>query len=391
METALQVLTPQDVGRANRYRVLQALVDHGPLSRAELARVMGVPRASVGTITNTLVEDGVLAEEPAPGAQRGRGKPARPLWFADDAGLCGAVAIESGRVRCGLVDASGAVSHAAEVAIDETASEEQLIAAVTSMFEAFSVAARQRIRTVGLTVPAQCDPAGRVIELCTVVPALTNSALPERLAEIFGCEVALEQDVRAFASAERWFGNGRGRVSFGVLQVDRGVGVGLVVDGHLFPGVTVSSPQFGHICVDRSGLDCSCGQRGCWETIASTEWLATAIANMQLERTDATLGTLLQCAEEGDAAAADLIEEYADNIAIGIATLGQIFRVPHVVLEGELSHAGEAMRVRLQRATNRRAAMMAHPPEILRSGLLHEAALLGAGATALSQELGVRL
>lgn len=387
----MQVLTPQDVGRANRYRVLQALVDQGPLSRAELARVLSVPRASVGTIINTLVEDGILAEDSATETQRGRGKPARPLWFADDAGLCGAVAIESGRIRCGLVDASGNVSYADEVSIAGAASEEEIIAAVVAMFDAFPLSARARLRTLGLTVPAQCDPARGVIELCTVIPALTNSKVPERLADLFRCDLALEQDVRAFASAERWFGNGRGRMSFAVLQVDRGVGVGLVVEGHLFPGLTVSSPQFGHICVDRKGLLCSCGQRGCWETIASTEWLDAAVTEVFGERKNDPLGELLQLSQTGDESAESLLEQYADNIAIGIVTLSQIFRVPYLVLEGELSLAGDQMRARIERAAHRRAVMTPHPPAILRSGLVREAALLGAGATALSQELGVRL
>lgn len=385
------MLTPQDVGRANRYRVLQALVDNGPLSRAELARVMGVPRASVGTIINALVDDGVLAEELSHTVQRKPGKPARPLWFANEAGLCGAVAIESGRVRCGLVDASGTVSYASEVHIEEDVSERELLQLVRELFRACPADMMARIHTVGLTVPAQCDPDRGVIELCTVVPSLTDSALPEQLAVAFGCDVALEQDVRAFASAERWFGNGRGRSSYAVLQVDRGVGVGVVADGLLFPGPTVSSPQFGHICVDRGGKMCSCGQRGCWETIASTEWLRASAGSLLRESVSAPLPHLLDLAGAGVLAADTLVDEYADNIAVGVATLAQIFRVPHLLLEGELSEAGEDMRRRLQRAVDERAAMMSHTPEILGSGLIGEAALLGAGATALSQDLGVRL
>src|SRR5690606_37795885 len=145
-------------------------------------------------------------------------------------------------------------------------------------------------------------------------PALTNSSLPEKLAERFGCDVALEQDVRAFASAERWFGNGRRRVSFAALQVDRGVGVGLVVDDLLFPGPSVSSPQFGHICVDRNAAVCSCGQRDCWETLASTAWLAAAAAPIIGGATDQPLSLLLELAGRGDDAADALLDEYADNI-----------------------------------------------------------------------------
>src|SRR5687767_16008566 len=90
-----QLLTPSDIGDVNRSRVLKAFCDYGPLTRAELAKMAGVTRATIGNIVATLVESGLIEE----GEKRETGmvgKPGRPLWFGPRAGLTGAVSIEPG-------------------------------------------------------------------------------------------------------------------------------------------------------------------------------------------------------------------------------------------------------------------------------------------------------
>src|SRR4051812_23986701 len=89
------LLSPSRIGDVNRSRVLQALCDHGPLSRAELAKMAGVTRATIGNIANALIDIG-LVEENEPLEISGVGKPAKPLWFARGAGLSAAAAVRVG-------------------------------------------------------------------------------------------------------------------------------------------------------------------------------------------------------------------------------------------------------------------------------------------------------
>ena len=100
------LLTTHLIGDLNRSRVLQAFCDHGPLSRADLARLAGVPRATIGTIVQNLLDAG-LVEELEPDRDGKVGKPGRPLWFAPRAGLSVAVGFGPDRVRAALVNARG--------------------------------------------------------------------------------------------------------------------------------------------------------------------------------------------------------------------------------------------------------------------------------------------
>ena len=95
------LLSSRTVGGLNRALVLRALSSHGPLSRSDLARLAGVTRATIGSIVQGLLDDGVLAEGD-PVEDGSVGKPARPLWFAAGAGAAGLAAATEAAVETTL-------------------------------------------------------------------------------------------------------------------------------------------------------------------------------------------------------------------------------------------------------------------------------------------------
>src|SRR5699024_8985007 len=115
----------RDLGRANQYRLIQALVDHGPQSRAELARVLSVSRASVGAITNGLIEHGVLNEDHS-ARPIGRGKPPVPVWFSKDGYVAAAISIEAEQVRVGCVNARGEILSSSTMPFDQQIGRDEL-------------------------------------------------------------------------------------------------------------------------------------------------------------------------------------------------------------------------------------------------------------------------
>ena len=104
------LISSSSIGLANRGRVLQVLFDLGPTSRAELARHVGVNRATITGIIQPLIDQGILVEgEPLP-SKEGGGKPARPIWFAEDAAPICAVLLMHDGVHCCLVSLDGTIT-----------------------------------------------------------------------------------------------------------------------------------------------------------------------------------------------------------------------------------------------------------------------------------------
>ena len=370
------LLSPSRIGDVNRSRVLQALCDNGPLSRAELAKMAGVTRATIGNIANALIETGLL-EEHEPREAMGVGKPARPLWFAPGAGLSVAAAISSGTFDVALVDAAGAVLDTAAGEFDPAADTDselraRLLRAVDGVLPATGAAS---LLGIGVAVPGVCDPENGTILGSGQVRGLRGRGLVKALERRFDRPVVVDNDARAQALGEKWFGEGRGVRSFATVQTGHGLGVGLVLDGVAWRGVRGRAGEMGHTAVTLDGERCRCGLVGCWETVASLRWLRREAKRRRLR------GASTMTARD---VTGELRDEYADHLAIGLANLVQLLTLPLIILHGDVVGGGEDMRARIEAAVHARVLPYLRGTRIVHSELDQRAALVGGAALVLS-------
>ena len=383
MSTGTVLLSNRQIGDVNRSRVLRALCDHGPLSRADLARLAGVPRATIGTIAQGLVDDGLL-EESAPVREAGRvGKPARPLWFRADAGLCAAVAFGDRAVEAALVNARGDVLRRVEVpCTTSTAEGAELVDAVVEAVARVVADPPGPVLGIGVAVPGVCDPSTGTVVGSGPVPGAQGRGLADALEAAHDVPVLVDTDARAQALGEKWFGDGRGVATFAAVQTGTGLGVGLVVDGELYRGPDGATGELGHTVVQLDGEPCPCGLRGCWETVATLRWLrAEAVAAGLPGDSDAASLTALD-----DPRAAALLDRYADHLAVGLVTLVHLLNPARLLLHGDVVGGGEPLRARVEERL--RARCLPHVRDgvaVVLSSLDQDAALLGAAGLVLSQ------
>ncbi len=379
MKKQSSLLSPRRVGALNRSRVLRALTDHGPLSRSDLAREAGVTRATMGTIVQSLIDIGLLEEHEAIGSG-GIGKPARPVWFAPGAGLAVAASMSSAGVDACLVDAVGTVRARQSVPFADRQDPAAVADAVANAVAGASDGAQPV--GVGVAVPGLCDTSNGEVLGSGQVPGARGRAIAERLAAQTNLPVIIDNDSRAQALAERWFGLGRGLETFASVQTGDGLGVGLVLDGVIVRSRRGSAGEVGHTTVVIDGDPCDCGLRGCWETIAALPWLRREARAAKL-----TGGSVMTCARLSslaatDAAAADLLDRYAFNLSVGIANLNQVLSLETFIVHGDVLGGGEEFRVRLERHARARSLTRL---SVRRSELGADAALLGASALVLSE------
>jgi predicted NBD/HSP70 family sugar kinase len=387
-ETTLSgaLLSPSRIGNVNRSRVLQAFCDHGPLSRAELAKMAGVTRATIGNITNSLLESGII-EEHEPREASGVGKPARPLWFAPRAGLCAAAAITSGKFEVALVDARGDVLEFTDGDFDPTVADDtELRAKLGRAFQKVLASGTQGLLGIGVAVPGVCDMSRGVILGSGQVRALRGGGLAESLSRRFDVRVLVDNDARVQALGEKWFGVGRGFATFASIQTGHGLGVGLVLDGVVYRGDAGRTGELGHTMVDLDGERCRCGLTGCWETVASLRWLQREARRRKLRGAATIDARQLVAAAATSEAAERLLDEYADHLAIGMANLVELLDPGLIILHGDVVGGGEDLRRRIEDAV--RSRVLGHlrdGVQVVLSDLDQRAGLLGAGALVLSE------
>src|SRR4051794_8801566 len=150
------LLTPRLIGDVNRSRIMRALREHGPRTRADLARLADVPRATIGKITASMIDGGLLVELAPDRSEPRVGKPGRPLWFGPQSGLCIGLAFDAAGVRAALVNARGDVLRDAVTPLDTAAANARQLVAASRSAVADAAGRARGVLGIGVAVPGVC-------------------------------------------------------------------------------------------------------------------------------------------------------------------------------------------------------------------------------------------
>lgn len=385
--TVQPVLSPSSIGDVNRSRVLQALCDNGPLSRADLARMADVPRATISGIVRPMLQNGLLEEGPPDRTVSRVGKPGRPLWFRSGAGLSVAVTLRADALEAALVSARGEILAHRQADLSDPGDLKAVTRDIVAAVSAVLPSPRPELLGIGVAVPGVCDTSAGVVIGSSQIPALTGHALGPALGARLDATVLIDNDSRAQALGEKWFGDGRGQPTFAAIQTGHGIGVGLVLGGTIYRGTDGQVGEIGHVPVVADGEECRCGLRGCWETIATLPWLraeAKALGLPGAGKVDAR--ALAALAADGNAGARALLDRYAANLAVGLALLVQLINPHRLILHGDAVGGGEELRRMMEDHTRARALPhLRDGVEVVLSALDQRASLLGAAGLVLSE------
>ena len=369
----------------NEFLVLDAVRDHGPTTRTDIARDLGLSAASVSRIVGRLVRDGLLTETGtirSPG-----GRPRTVVSFRRDAGAV--IAIDLGGTRChaALADLGGTIL---EEDLRPTRSGAEAFGTLLATIDAMRAAAERRglpVEALAVGVPGIVDPAVGTVRDAPYV-AWTDFPLVEELAARVEVPFLVDNDVNLAALAHAWRGDGRRIDDFVVLSLGTGSGAAIVSGGRLLQGHHNVAGEVGYIVVRpemlgwqiRDGL-------GAFESIASGPGVAARAASLvaggrrsSLAGIDITPEIVVEAAAAGDPLAGDVIAELIDDLAMLVTAFVCTVDPEVIVLEGGL---GRSLGPYLDELTGRIAPSLPSMPRIVVSSLGREATVLGAVAAAL--------
>ena len=294
-------------------------------------------------------------------------------------------------LKAGLVDQSGTILAVERTPLDFRGPESfaDTLASLAKAVMASGGAAAQDVEYVGIGIPGAV--AGGDILYTANIP-MKNVPLEKLFRQHLDLPVLLGNDADCAAVGEWSCGVGRGTKHFIVITLGTGVGGGMILNGKLYSGCGAGG-EVGHIVVQKDGVPCNCGRRGCWEAYASATGLireTTEAMNAHpeslLHQVAAQNGavdgrTSFQAAEQGDETALAVCRSYAEYLASGLTDLVNILHPEAVALGGGVAAAPEYLLLDPVREIVARECYARHVgqvPHIVRAELGNDAGIIGA-------------
>ncbi|WP_066188380.1 ROK family transcriptional regulator [Gracilibacillus timonensis] len=331
----------------NKSIILNKIRKAGSISRAQIAKETELTPPTVGTIVKELLVQGLIRESQLGVSQGGR-KPTMLVLNVQAFHIVG-VDVGPSQIRFIISDLSGERrDELREIIRDKVDSENLLDRLKKGIQQLMERHDNLQFIGIGVAMHGIVDAEqGRAI----FAPNLDLRDVPikERLEAYFAMTVKVENDAKALALGESWFhGEITGR-SMVAINVGRGIGAGMVIDGKLYNGEHGIAGEIGHMMIDLRGKKCSCGNHGCLQTIASgpaiaeraEELLAAGNASMLLEHADEiTAETIHQAAVAGDDLAGAVLHEAGIYLGIALTNLIHTFNPGSVIIGGGVAKAG---------------------------------------------------
>lgn len=340
----------------NKSNVMRTIILEGPISRAALAKRVGLSLPSVMTITENLINRG-LVRAVGKGKSSG-GKPPELLSVVPESEYYMGVDIGRGTIRLVLMNLAQKVVYGTMVETGEVQPVEAFVDRLCERIQSSlleSGVALDRLAGVGMAMPGLIErDTGHIL----FSPDFGWSDIPLQswLQSRLSYPVLVENANRALALAESgWRGDGGESGTHTVLCVNIGHGIGaaLMQNNQLYYGSSGTSGELGHITVCKDGPLCACGNSGCLEAVASGEAIALQARDAVCsglptslrercggasERIDAKL--VFEAAAKGDAVALSIVDKATDYIGIGLAMAINILDPDCIVLCGGLTKNG---------------------------------------------------
>ncbi len=337
---------------------------HQPISRADLARTMGVRRGAVSLIVNDLLRDTLIFEGATGEAVRGR----KPTFLYIDSRRRAVVAadIRASETFVMLADLLG--KPLTGVSRFPTPRDlKQLVATLAKRIKELlaehpDVAACEGI---GVVVPGMVEHSSmRVLHAPTL--GWRNVNLREPLAAATDLPVQIENSGRACALAQMWAMRDEPAPAAGDLvfvSVSDGLGVGVVIHGEVLRGRHNIAGEFGHVPLSLDGPRCSCGSNGCWEAyISNRATLARYFGRaaeqdgpIDSERRQFTVEDLIARARGRDVKASAALESTARYLGLGLASVINVLDPARVYIGGEITLAWDLIETTVRSALAERA------------------------------------
>lgn len=275
-----------------------------------------------------------------------------------------------------------------------------IVAAIKHRFDLYGLTKDDFIG-IGMGSPGAVNREQKTVTGAFNLNWASTQAVGAVLEAELGLPFAIDNDANVAALGERWLGAGDNQADVVFMTLGTGVGGGIIAAGNLIHGVAGAGGEIGHMIVEPEiGFDCTCGNKGCLETVASAtgvvrvarllaeEYEGTSSIKALIENGDDVSSKLIfDEAKAGDYFANQVVDKVANYLGLAAANLGNILNPSAIVIGGGVSAAGELLRQRVEEQFKSYAfPQVRQTTQIKLAELGNDAGIIGAAS--LARQLG---
>ena len=228
-------------------------------------------------------------------------------------------------IKAGLVDDNGTILHKGSAPTRAKAGYQAIVSDIADLINKVleeSNTSIKDIKSIGMGAPGSIDSKNGVIIYSENI-VMRNAPVCDEFKKYFDLPVYIGNDANCAALGEYYALEEKDIECFVAITLGTGVGSGIIINGKIFTGFNGVAGEFGHTTIDRNGIDCNCGRKGCWENYASATALIRETVKAANENPDSILAKLIaendgkangkipfDAAQAGDEVGARVVNEY---------------------------------------------------------------------------------
>jgi len=370
--------------KALKRAILNFLDETGSTTIAELAQQLNISAPKSTSLINELIQDGLIRDDGKIDSTGGR----RASMYGLVAESCFFIGVDVKRfyINIGLLDFKKNLVttkyHLPYLMENTQASLNQLVAIINEFIDDLTVA-RKYILSICVNLSGRINTnSGYSYSFFHFNEEPLSTTLEKEL----GIRTYLENDSRAMAYGEFHSGTVLTEKNVLFVNLDYGIGLGILIDGKVYYGKSGFGGELGHIPLFSNEIICQCGKKGCLETEASGQALirlfkekisqgsTSSIINAHHNLDDLRLSDITDAAMNEDVLSIELVEMVGEKIGRGLAVLINIFNPELVILGGTLTETGDYIRLPIRSALNKYSLSLVNNDTQLRMSKLGEKA-----------------
>lgn len=205
------------------------------------------------------------------------------------------------------------------------------------------------LKGIGIGIPGTIDCRNNVIVYSNNIK-IENFNVEEYFNSKINFKISIANDADCAALGEVVAGSAKGASDVVIITLGTGVGGGIIINNKIFSGFYPGGAELGHQIIEKDGLLCSCGNRGCLEAYASATGLINMAKKSALDNKESLLYKMVEgnieaingkipfdAAKKNDESAIKVVNNYIEYLSIGIANIINIFRPEVILLSGGIS------------------------------------------------------